>query len=151
MNTKDLRRRPTILCIDDDPALTTAMCLRLSQYDVDVVCAYFGNQGIWTAVTERPDVIVTDLRMPNGDGDDVIECLKGRSDTCDIPVIVLTGRRDRAIERWMRTLGVACYLRKPLPFERLLDALRRYIELRPLATTWVDLQPHPLPDTNARA
>lgn len=125
--------KPKILCIDDDPDIIAAMTIRLNQYEVEIHTAFFGTQGIWATVTEKPDVIITDLRMPNGDGDYVVECLKGRSDTCDMPVIVLTGRRDQQIKRWMRTLGVQSYLYKPVRIEQLLSELRKYVELQPTA------------------
>src|SRR5262245_41594735 len=104
MSEQRLSSRPTILSIDDDPALTAAIRLRLSNYDVDVLTAADGTEGLWMAMNEKPDVIVTDLRMPNGDGDYVVECLKGRADTCEIPVITVTGKRD--VHRWMQMMGV---------------------------------------------
>jgi response regulator RpfG family c-di-GMP phosphodiesterase len=128
----DCSVRPRILCIDDDPAIVAALAMRFRAYDVDVLTAFFGTQGIWLAITERPDVIITDIRMPNGDGDYVVECLKGRDDTCDIPVIVLTGTRDRDIKRWMLTLGVEAYLQKPANFAALLEAVGKLVELKPL-------------------
>ncbi len=123
------------MCIDDDPAIAIALSLRLRAYNVRVTTAYFGSHGIWQAVTERPDVIITDLRMPQGQGADVIECLKGRADTSEIPVIVLTGCRDRENATRMRELGVDHYFYKPIPFEVLLDALAVYIPLENRAET----------------
>jgi DNA-binding response OmpR family regulator len=123
--------RPKILCIDDDPAITMAIRLRLARYEVDVLTAADGTDGIWMAMEEQPDVIITDLRMPNGDGDYVVECLKGRSDTGEIPVITLTGRRGNEAKCWMQTLGVKHYLHKPLQIKKLLAALEDYIEVRP--------------------
>lgn len=111
--------RPKVLCIDDDLQILHLLQQRLQARDLDVICAHDGTDGIWQAVNEPPDAIITDLRMPNGDGDYLIECLKGRADTCDIPVIVLTGRRDRELERWMFTLGVEHYLPKPPNVEAL--------------------------------
>ncbi len=127
--------KPKILCIDDDPDVIAAMTTRFNQYEVEIHTAFFGTQGIWAAVTEKPDVIITDLRMPNGDGDYVVECLKGRSDTCDIPVIVLTGQRDQQIKQWMRTLGVQSYLHKPVSMEQLLSELGKYVGLQPTAVS----------------
>ncbi len=118
-----------VLCIDDDPAIATALLLRLRPFQVNVTTAYFGEQGIWRAVTDRPDVIITDLRMPQGQGGYVVECLKGRADTRDIPIIVLTGCRDLASAKCMQALGVEDYLRKPLAFGALLDKLAKYIPL----------------------
>jgi response regulator RpfG family c-di-GMP phosphodiesterase len=125
---------PKILCVDDDPAIATAISMRLAQYDVEVLKAFFGTHGVWIAVTQHPDVVITDLRMPNGNGDYVVECLKGRADTWDIPVIVLTGCREDWRERSIRGLGVEHYLRKPIQVGKLLDAVRRHIELRPVTS-----------------
>ncbi|HTU24640.1 MAG TPA: response regulator [Pirellulales bacterium] len=123
--------RPRILCIDDDAAILAALTTRFKPYDVEVLTACNGKHGIWLAVTEKPDVVVTDLRMPHGDGDYLVECLKMRPDTWDIPVIVLTGVNDRETRRWMLTLGVSAYLNKPLSFDALVAAVRRQIEIKP--------------------
>jgi DNA-binding response OmpR family regulator len=131
VNAKACPARPKILCIDDDPAITMAIRLRLDCYEVDVLTATDGADGMWMAMNEQPEVIITDLRMPNGDGDYVVECLKGRSDTSEIPVIALTGRSDNETKCWMQTLGVKHYLRKPLQIAKLLTSLDDYIELRP--------------------
>lgn len=131
MTFLDLQNRPKVLCIDDDPAIVTAIERHLARYDVEVHTAFLGKQGIWTAVTETPDVIITDLRMPHGNGEYVVECLKGRSDTCEIPVIVLTGQRDPQIKRWMMTLGIERYLQKPLRMEKLVHELGKLIDMEP--------------------
>ena len=135
MSAQPLQARPTILCIDDDPAITMAICMRVACYDVDVLTAKDGTDGMWMAIRNRPEVIITDVRMPNGGGDYMVECLKGRSDTGEIPVIALTGRYDADAKRWMQMLGVKHYLHKPLRIEKLLAALQDYIELRPRAPT----------------
>lgn len=129
MSSMTQRTKPRILCIDDDPAITTTLGLRLGQYGIDVLTAYFGTQGIWLATTEYPDLIITDMQMPSGGGEYVVECLKRRSDTHDIPVIVLTGRRDPALQHSMLTLGVAHYFQKPLRHDRLVAKLSDYIQL----------------------
>ncbi|MCA9153171.1 MAG: response regulator [Pirellulaceae bacterium] len=124
-------RTPRVLCIDDDPGVTSAIEAGLSRYDVEVQTAYFGTQGIWQAINFPPDIIITDLRMPRGKGDYVVECLKGREDTADIPVIVLTGRRNIEMKRWMLALGVKYYLHKPISMQKLVQIIGRTIELSP--------------------
>ena len=120
---------PTLLCIDDDPQISEAITLRMNQYEVNVLCAYHGMHGFWLAMTNRPDLIVTDVKMPQGSGDYVVDCLRNNSDTHDIPVMVLTGQRDSATESALRRLGVQEYFTKPVPFEQLRDAMRKYIQL----------------------
>jgi DNA-binding response OmpR family regulator len=122
---------PKILCIDDDPAVGQLIRIHLSNYHVKVISAGYGTQGYWDAMVHQPDVVITDLRMPQGSGDYVVECLKRNLTTRGIPVIVLTGRRDPAQQRYLESLGVARYFVKPLPFDQLLTELRRHVTLEP--------------------
>ena len=122
-----------LLCIDDDPQICEAIQLRLRDYEVDVQCGYHGTHGFWLAMSERPDLIITDLRMPQGEGDYIVECLRNNSDTRDIPIIVLTGQRGpEAIQR-MRQLDVQAFFTKPISFEQLLAVIEQHIPLRPRA------------------
>ena len=125
------RRTPTVLCIDDDPHVSEVMQDRLDAYDVKLLKAFFGTQGIWMAVTEKPDVIICDLRMPQGDGATVIKCLKRNVQTAAIPVIVLTALQERGLQRHLERIGASRYLTKPIRFNDLLGELHRHIEIRP--------------------
>ena len=60
--------RPKILCIDDDPDISQAIKFQLEPYGVDVFRAFDGMPGYWTALTTRPDVIICDMVMPDGEG-----------------------------------------------------------------------------------
>ena len=121
--------RPIILCIDDDPQIVETISLRLRSYHVEVLSAYHGMHGFWLAMTAHPDLIVTDMRMPQGEGDYVVECLKNNSDTSQIPVIVLTGQKDPKLESRMRALGVQEYCTKPMQFGELRKKMSKYITL----------------------
>ena len=124
-------RPPVVLCIDDDPQVAEVIQDYLDRYDVKLLPAYFGAQGIWLAAVEHPDVIITDLRMPQGDGTTVIETLRHNAKTAAIPIVVLTGRCDPSVDSQVRHLGAENCLRKPLHIHDLLAELRRYIEVRP--------------------
>lgn len=121
---------PTILCIDDDPQIPESIALRLNQYEVNVISACHGMHGFWLAMTNRPALIVTDVKMPQGGGDYVVDCLRQNSDTRAIPVIVLTGQRDSQLERRLRHAGADEYLIKPVRFELLRDAIFKHVRLR---------------------
>jgi CheY-like chemotaxis protein len=125
------RRTPAVLCIDDDPRVSEVIQDWLEAHEVRLLRAFFGTQGIWMAVTHKPDVIVCDLRMPQGDGSTVIECLKRNRQTAAIPVIVLTGLHEPALRQQLERIGAASYLTKPIHFNDLLGELRRHIEIRP--------------------
>jgi response regulator RpfG family c-di-GMP phosphodiesterase len=124
-------RWPTLLCIDDDPQIAEAIRLRLRDYQVNVLCGYHGTHGLWLAMTERPDLIITDMRMPQGQGDYIVECLRNNSQTRAIPIIVLTGQRGLEVTQKIRQLDVEAALTKPVSFEQLLSVIKQYIPVRP--------------------
>jgi CheY-like chemotaxis protein len=123
-------RTPTVLCIDDDPQVAEVIQDRLDAYEVRLLRAFFGTHGIWMAATQKPDVIITDLRMPQGDGATVIECLKRNAQTAAIPIIVLTALHEPGLQRHLERIGASSYLTKPIHFNDLLRELERYIEVR---------------------
>ncbi|HWA96972.1 MAG TPA: response regulator [Pirellulales bacterium] len=125
--------RPLILCIDDDPAIIAALQSRFLPYDLDFATAYCGAQGIWRAITDRPDLIVTDLCMPNGNGESVVECLRKRDDTRAIPIIVFTGTRQQDARSRMLSLGVEGYVQKPAAFNSILNLAEKFVALRAAA------------------
>ena len=123
-------RTPTVLCIDDDPHVSEVIQDWLEAYEVKLLRA-FGTQGIWMAVRHKPDVILTDLRMPQGDGATVIECLKRKRQTAAIPVVVLTARHEPGLQDDLERIGASRYLTKPIHFNDLLGELQQHIEVRP--------------------
>ena len=132
LNRRTARTRtPVVLCIDDDPQVVEVIQDYLDRYDVKLLSAHFGAQGIWLATVDRPDIILTDLHMPQGDGATVIETLRHNAKTAAIPIVVLTGQTDPGIYSRVRHLGAENCLHKPLHVHDLLAELRRYIEVRP--------------------
>jgi len=121
---------PTILCIDDDPDISRTIELRLSNFDVNVKRTFGGMQGFAFAAHVKPDVIITDLRMPMGEGEFVVESLKRNSQTTHIPVIVLSGQPGGDLPKRLCRLGAAKFFRKPVRFDELLAELSRHITLR---------------------
>jgi two-component system, NtrC family, sensor kinase len=129
-----------VLLVDDDEDVLRIMQIRLRACGIEVMTASSAMQGLWLAMKEMPQVIVTDYRMPEGSGDYLIARLRAVPALKAIPVIVLTGasggtNRDYALERrFLGEYGVSAFLSKPLKFEALLEALARHIELD--ATIW---------------
>jgi response regulator RpfG family c-di-GMP phosphodiesterase len=85
-------------------------------------------EGFLNAFANRVDVVLLDYELPNGQGDYVLRRLKDNPVTSDIPVIVVTGRNDRALARRMMNLGAAQFIVKPINFDMLVRELRNYID-----------------------
>jgi DNA-binding response OmpR family regulator len=116
-----------VLCIDDDPEVTKAIKLRLEAYGVEVIRAFDGMPGFWTALDTRPDAIICDMVMPDGEGNYLFCRFRSHTLTKDVPIIILTGQANPALKRQMLSLGVDAYLAKPLVFDELLGELRRLV------------------------
>ena len=122
-------RRPRILCIDDDPDISKILKLRLESFGIDVLRAFNGMQGYWTALDMRPDMIILDMVMPDGAGNYIFGRLRSHPLTEKVPVLMLTGVNTPGVRRQMFGMGVDAYLTKPLDFNALLDHIRQYVPL----------------------
>lgn len=122
-------KQPTLLCIDDDPHILETFQVRLQEYDVNVFVAGHGMHGFYEALTEKPDLIITDMRMPQGEGDYLVKCLRNNATQCHVPIIMFTGQRDPTLEGRMRRLGIQEFITKPTRFAELKEAIEKYIPL----------------------
>ncbi|MDC7235970.1 MAG: response regulator [Spirochaetales bacterium] len=116
-----------ILIIDDEPVLRQVLQYFLEDLDFEVVVAEDGLGGIEIAKTAKPDVVLTDLRMPGADGLEVLAAVKKMNE--EIPVIVVSGanRLDDAVQALR--LGAWDYLIKPIQDLGLLEySINRVLE-----------------------
>ncbi|SFJ60560.1 Response regulator receiver domain-containing protein [Planctomicrobium piriforme] len=120
---------PKILCVDDDCDFTLALCIRLKELGAIPVRAFSGTQGFVVALAEKPDLVITDLHMPDGEGNYLIERLKSNSLTKDIPIVVLTGQRNPGVLLHVRSLGANACLSKPFAMSTLVNELNQHITL----------------------
>jgi len=79
-----------ILIVDDDPDLVEAVTMILRSKKFEVVTAYNGKEGIEKVKTERPDLVVLDVMMPEKDGYSVCKELKSDPQWSRIPILLLT-------------------------------------------------------------
>jgi len=83
-----------ILIIEDEQALIKNLELALRD-EFEVLAATTGGEGIKKAKTEKPDLILLDIMLPDQDGDEVLKELKKGKETDDIPVIIMTNLGNR--------------------------------------------------------
>ncbi|HZU75350.1 MAG TPA: response regulator [Dehalococcoidia bacterium] len=112
-----------ILLIDDNAESRDLLTRRLTRRGYDLLVAVDGANGLATAATEQPDLILLDVDLPALDGLEAARRLKHEPATRAIPVIALTAHA-RAGER-ERALAAGCddYESKPVVFERLVGKI----------------------------
>jgi DNA-binding response OmpR family regulator len=124
----DTDARSTVLIVDDDEALSDALSRRLQQQGFVTLVADSGAEGLATARSELPSLILLDLRLPDRDGFEICRELADSPDTCGIPVIILSGLERPDIVRQCRSVGCHYFVRKPYDPNALLVLIRQSIE-----------------------
>lgn len=117
-------RRSKILVVEDDPDLALLMRRHLELEGYQVLLAGSGEDALWLAREEQPQVITLDIMLPGQDGFDLLEQLKKDPVTAPIPVI-LVSILNHAEEGY--ALGAVDYVVKPFDEEKLLHSVRQVL------------------------
>jgi len=111
----------TALVVDDEPRLARALAINLRARGWDVVVAGDGRSALAAAAKRPPDVVVLDLGLPDMDGVEVIEGLRGWT---RVPIIVLSARQDSSDKVTALDAGADDYVTKPFGMDELLARVR---------------------------
>jgi CheY-like chemotaxis protein len=107
------KRRPRILVADDDPAIVSIVSDVLRQSEMDCDVARSGKQALDAAHRHPPDAMVLDVNMLDLDGFEVLKSLRNNLVTKEIPVLLLTARRDKVDIAQGFNSGADDYMVKP--------------------------------------
>lgn len=107
-----------ILVVEDNIELREFLCAHLKE-SYQVVQAEDGAQGLQMAIEKIPDIIITDIAMPNMDGFELVRALKANQDTSHIPVVMLTARGESSDMLEGYRYGALYYITKPFVLEML--------------------------------
>src|SRR6185369_9563059 len=113
-----------ILVIEDEPEMRRNLVsiLRLERFQP--IAAENGRAGVAAAKSERPDLILCDVMMPELDGYGVLAALRADADLAAVPFIFLTAKGEKPDIRAGMNLGADDYLTKPVAKAELLAAVR---------------------------
>jgi CheY-like chemotaxis protein len=101
-----------VLVVDDDPAMRLLHAITLEAAGLTVIAATDGLDGLRRAVSERPDVIVSDISMPRLDGFELAAALRRDVRTHGIPLVFVSGEAAPNGRRRASALGAA-FMTKP--------------------------------------
>jgi two-component system KDP operon response regulator KdpE len=110
-----------VLVVDDEPQLLRALRINLTARDYEVHVAASGAEALRVAAAVQPDLVVLDLGLPDLDGVEVIEGLRGWT---DVPIIVLSGRQGGPDKVVALDAGADDYVTKPFGMDELLARIR---------------------------
>ncbi len=116
----------SILIVDDDADVVTAITMALQDQGAKVFAAIDGAQAVELAEREQPDLVVLDMMLPKRSGFLVLERIKARKPKGSKPrVIMITGNLGSRHKTYAETLGVDDYINKPFRMDRLLASIEK--------------------------
>jgi two-component system response regulator HydG len=124
--------RPTVLIIDDESGIVDTLRILLKNEGFAAHVAFGGKQGLDQIASIRPDIIISDIRMPSVSGLDVLAAAKQQDP--DVPVILMTAQASLQSAISAVNDGAFHYVQKPFHNDALVAIVRRAAETRQLKT-----------------
>ncbi len=138
----------TILVVDDDPAICLALTDYLEPSGYGVIAAHNGQQA-WEAVQQyRPHLIVTDIRMPQMDGFELIRQVRKQPAFRLLPVVFLTSKTETHDRVQGYRAGCDLYLPKPFELEELGAVVRNLLDRSQIVQSELHLQAQTQPSAD---
>ena len=119
---------PKILLVEDNEMNRDMLSRRLMRHGFDVVIAEDGNQGVFMARSEDPDLILMDMSLPEIDGWEATRRIKTDDSTCRIPVVALTAHAMVSDREKAMKAGCDDYDSKPVELKRLLSKIEALLD-----------------------
>jgi signal transduction histidine kinase/DNA-binding response OmpR family regulator len=121
--------QPLLLIVEDNSDVIEYLISILDQ-DYHIIVAGNGNEGIYKAMENVPDLIICDVMMPEKDGYEVCSTLKNDFRTNHIPIVMLTAKADMDSKIAGLEYGADAYLIKPFNNKELCIRLKKLLETR---------------------
>ncbi len=137
-------KKPRLLIVDDNPDFRSYLKDAMAQ-QYDVLEASDGKAGLKIALAEVPDLVVSDVMMPEMDGMELCRQIKTDQRISHIPVILLTAHAAEEQQLQGYEIGADAYITKPFQLEiltvRIQNLIRQQEQLRKKMQRFVDVQP----------
>ena len=112
-----------VLVVDDEPDITALVAYHLAKNGFRVSTAVNGPDALRAVSDEAPSLIVLDRMLPGMSGDEVLATVRANAASREIPVLMLTAKREEHDRVRGLVLGADDYLTKPYPARDLLSAI----------------------------
>ena len=127
-----VKRKKKVLAIDDEPAMTEWLKILLEHAGYEVRTALIGARGEEVFKTWRPDVVLTDMMLPDVDGLDLLSRFKEINPETEVIVISGHGSIPKAVDAIKA--GASYFLEKPIEADSIIALLEKAIERKDLQT-----------------
>lgn len=115
-----------ILIADDEPYVARVLKLVLLKEGYEVICVNNGKQALDSYRETRPDIIVTDVKMPHMTGRELVETIRGTDGDTDTPIVVMTSTLESENRNWVSGVGGVSFVGKPVSPRELVRIINGY-------------------------
>jgi len=131
---------PKILVVDDQPVNVQLLKRKLEREGIQAVGAFTGQEALDVVLTEKPDLILLDVMMPDMDGMEVCQRLQELEETRSIPVIFITARSSKESKLEGLAVGAVDYITKPIDLDETLARVQTQLRFVAINREMIDLQ-----------
>jgi CheY-like chemotaxis protein len=118
-----------LLIVDDSKFMRQAIETELEHLGLEISHAESGEDGLKMALSELPDLILLDVRMPGIDGFETCRRMREFESLKDVPIIMVAVESDVGSVRKAIQAGASDYIRKPIDYEELVQRIDQYMTL----------------------
>jgi CheY-like chemotaxis protein len=115
-----------ILVVEDNPDSRNLLHFLLTTKGFNTTTAVDGAEGFYMAKVEKPDLIITDLTMPNVDGIELVKQIRAESEIADIPILIYTAYSMDTVEPAIQA-GANKSFYKPVDLDQMLDYINELL------------------------
>ncbi len=115
-----------ILIADDEPYVARVLKLVLVKEGYEVICVNNGKQALDSYRETRPDIIVTDVKMPHMTGRELVETIRSSEGDSDTPIVVMTSTLESENRDWVSGVCGVSFVGKPVSPRELLRIVNGY-------------------------
>jgi DNA-binding response OmpR family regulator len=127
----DTGKQYHIIYVEDDPEIVELVSLILTKNGYKLTGVFSGKEGLEKILSEKPDLVLLDLMMPDFDGWDIFQVLKADPIMAKTPVIIISAKAlpiDQAIG--IHINRVDGYITKPFLPQEILDGVKKALKLQ---------------------
>jgi len=118
-----------VLLVDDTRTLLSLIQVYLMGWQMEFVEAKDGTEGLARAREHRPDLVITDVRMPGMDGFELCAAIRADPVLHKTPIVLLTSLADDASRKKGKLVGATAFLTKPVSVEELRNTVGGILQL----------------------
>ena len=116
------------LVVEDSPTQMEVISQCLQRGGLNVVTAISGNDAMSKIMSQKPEVIILDVVLPDKSGFELCRDLKAEVETSKIPVVICSTKGSEMDKFWGMKQGADAYITKPIDQEQLLRTVKQLIQ-----------------------